>query len=82
MSEAVEIGLPEIYLDQAARFIDYGLQIGFDSEEGGIYSPASPEGIATDHKGWWEQCEATRALMRFAVGHNREDLWPTSWEND
>ncbi|MAT78812.1 hypothetical protein CMK14_27255 [Candidatus Poribacteria bacterium] len=75
LSEAVEIGLPETYLDQAARFIDYGLQIGFDSEEGGIYSPASPEGIATDHKGWWEQCEATRALMRFAVGHNREDLW-------
>ena len=75
LSTAVESGLPEIYLDQAERFIDYGLRIGFDSVEGGIYSPASPEGVAKDRKGWWEQCEATRALMRFAVVHNREDLW-------
>jgi len=66
--------LTEIYPDQAEHFIDYSLRMGFDSVEGEIYSPTSPEDVATDSKGWWEQCEATRVLMRFAVVHNTEDL--------
>jgi len=76
LSMAVEMGMRPDYLTHASRFLDYGLRIGYDPKDGGIYSPATPEGkIEKKRKGWWEQCEATRALMHFAVVRGRSDLW-------
>ena len=49
--------------------------MGYDADAGGIVSPASPDGMTISReKGWWQQCEATRALLRFAVRGGREDL--------
>ena len=76
LSSAAERGLPEKYLSHAARFLEYGLEIAYDPKNGGIYSPATLEGkIMERRKGWWEQCEAIRALMHFAVVRGRSELW-------
>jgi len=77
LSHAVGKGLPETYLSRASELLEYGLRIGYDPEDGGILSPASPEGQITSSstKGWWEQCEAARALLHFAVCRQRDDLW-------
>jgi mannose/cellobiose epimerase-like protein (N-acyl-D-glucosamine 2-epimerase family) len=74
-SYAQERGLPTYYGDFANSFMLYGLALGLDWEAGGIYSPTTPGGQLTNQrKGWWEQCEAIRALLNFVVVHNRKDL--------
>ncbi|HXF60093.1 MAG TPA: AGE family epimerase/isomerase [Caldilineaceae bacterium] len=74
-SYAVEQGLPAEYMSYANSFMLYGLALGFDWQAGGIYSPASPAGqLMTQRKGWWEQCEAIRAMTHFVVRHHRADL--------
>ena len=76
LSTAVERGLPATYFTQAENFLAYGLRIGYDTDAGGIFSPASPQGeIQSAKKGWWEQCETIRSLMHFAIIHGRDDLW-------
>ncbi|MGQ9730462.1 MAG: AGE family epimerase/isomerase [Candidatus Zipacnadales bacterium] len=76
LSRARELGAPERYLEWAETLLEYGLRVGFDSLEGGIFSNASLEGEVIDYrKGWWQQCEATRALMHFALVRKRDDLW-------
>lgn len=76
LSRGVEKGLPESYLCIAERLLSYGLKVGYDSEVGGIFSLASSEGkIISKAKGWWEQCEAIRAFMNFAILRGRDDLW-------
>ena len=75
LSSAVERGLPEAYLTQAEAFLDYGLLLAYDPDDGGIRSPASPDGQrVASTKGWWEQCEAIRALMHFAILRGRREL--------
>ena len=74
-SYAMERGLPAYYGSFANSFMVYGLALGLDWESGGIYSPTNPDGkIISQRKGWWEQCEAIRALLNFVVVHNRNDL--------
>lgn len=76
LSKATELGYPKEYLDWANELFDYGMRVGYDELEGGIFSDASLEGQVISHrKGWWQQCEATRAMMHFAVKHGRQDLW-------
>lgn len=75
LSTGVMRGLPHEYLDYANSFIDYGMALGYDAQVGGIYSPASPEGkVLSPRKGWWEQCEAVRALMHFALYRQRSEF--------
>ncbi|MFN8491299.1 MAG: AGE family epimerase/isomerase [Caldilineaceae bacterium] len=75
LSTAVERGLPAHYLDYATSFINYGMLLGYDAQAGGIYSPADPTGqLLSQRKGWWEQCEAARALMHFVVRRQRDDF--------
>jgi mannose/cellobiose epimerase-like protein (N-acyl-D-glucosamine 2-epimerase family) len=74
-SWAVERGFPAHYLDYGNSFLLYGLAIGLNWERGGIYSPSSPEGVLHNRKqGWWEQCEAIRALAHYAIHRQRDDL--------
>ena len=76
LSYGVEKGLPASYLPIAERLLDYGLKVGYDTEQGGVYSPATPDGrITSKKKGWWEQCELIRTLMHFAIVRDRTDLW-------
>jgi mannose/cellobiose epimerase-like protein (N-acyl-D-glucosamine 2-epimerase family) len=70
------LGYPKHYLDWAHELLDYGMRVGYDPEAGGIFANASLEGEVIDRsKGWWQQCEAARAMMHFAVEHGREELW-------
>ena len=78
LSSAVERGYPADWLGPAERMLEYGLRVGYDAERGGICTRAPlhgpPTGAGRAHRGWWEQCEAIRALMHFAVVRCRDDL--------
>ena len=75
MSDASARGLSDTYAAEAARFLAYGMQLGYDREKGGIFSPVAPDGsLLHRRKGWWEQCETIRALLRFVDRHARPDL--------
>ena len=75
LSRAVEAGLPASYLTHAEELIEQGLRLGFDAAHGGIFTAATPSGeVKPARKGWWEQCEAIRALLHFAVRRGRDDL--------
>jgi mannose/cellobiose epimerase-like protein (N-acyl-D-glucosamine 2-epimerase family) len=64
------------YVEAAQRFLEYGLDLGFDPTDGGIISPVRPDGTyKAPIKGWWEQCEAIRALIHFAVARGYEQAW-------
>ncbi len=76
LSRAAECGWPGHYLKPAERLLENGLRLGFDATDGGIISPAQPDGtITTPTKGWWEQCEAIRAILHFAVVRDRDEVW-------
>ncbi len=74
-SAAAERGLSPSFRAEAEHFLNTGLRLGFDAAEGGIFSPVAPDGtLLTERKGWWEQCETLRALLRLADLHARNDL--------
>ena len=75
LSYAVQQGLPKRFLSYADQFLDAGITLGFDRERGVVFSPASLDGERTKRTNtYWEQCEALRALLHFAVYQNRSDL--------
>ena len=75
MSSAAARGLSDTYQGEAENFLAYGMRLGYDMEHGGIFSPVAPDGSRISlRKGWWEQCETIRALLRFVDGHARVDL--------
>lgn len=72
---ATELGLPARFLAYANSFLTYAMALGFDWKNGGIYSPATDKGeIVNQEKGWWEQCEAIRALVYFYKQQGRTEL--------
>ncbi len=74
LSAGVERGLPADFLAPARRFLDGGLRLGQD-QDGGIHTAAGPDGVTRlAGKGNWQQCEAIRALLHFAVVRGRADL--------
>jgi mannobiose 2-epimerase len=77
LSHGVEKGMPGRYLEIAERLLDYGMRVGYDSQEGGIFSRSDYDGKAIrGPKGWWEQCESLRAMMHWAELRGRVELWP------
>lgn len=75
LSQAAVLDLQQGWLEAAERLLDYGMTQGFDAERGGIVSPVAADGSREKAvKGWWEQCEATRALLHFARSRDRTDL--------
>lgn len=51
------------------------MALGFDYSAGGTFSPAKANGeLINQQKGWWEQCEAIRALTHFYLRQRRNDL--------
>ncbi len=76
LSAAVQMGVPESYLEHAHTVLDEGMRIGYDTEYGGLYRSATTGNrITSDVKGFWEQTETVRALAHFAVCRGRSDLW-------
>ncbi len=75
ISFAVELGLPESYLDYGSFVLEAGLNIGYDSEYGGLMCKADGKGkVCQDKKGFWEQAETIRALANYILCHGRQDL--------
>lgn len=79
LSAGVEQGLPDSLLAPAGRFLEAGLRLGIDPDDGGARSAASPDGLPRlGGKVWWPQCEAIRALIHFAAVRGRDDLLPAA----
>jgi mannose/cellobiose epimerase-like protein (N-acyl-D-glucosamine 2-epimerase family) len=77
LSRAVQQGFSRHYLAFGQRLVDFGMRAGYDPSQGGIFSRADYQGRHFGgEKGWWQQCELLRALMRYAARHDRPDLWP------
>ena len=52
------------------ELLAFGMRHGYDAAAGGIFSQVGLDGrLRAPRKGWWEQCEALRAMQRYAVRH-------------
>lgn len=82
LSRAVELGVwsgsaADHVLAKGERLLECALRLGYDRAQGGVWSPATPTGRVPSHtKGWWEQCEAARALLHYSRIRQRYDLVP------
>ena len=75
LSDAVGRGLPASYLEEGKKLLELGLRLGYDARDGGIFSPVTLEGDrGPARKGWWEQCESTRALMHYLFFRGNSEL--------
>lgn len=75
LSEAQPLFPGEDLLGAGRQFLAYGLRHGYDTEAGGIYSQVNYDGsLRRRRKGWWEQCEALRAISRYVVRHDSATL--------
>ena len=79
LSRAAEIGLPSDWLPYAEGLLDYAVAHGLHGRTGAIVSPVglSGDGLPSSRRGWWEQCEAMRALANWAVVRDRIELAAT-----
>jgi mannose/cellobiose epimerase-like protein (N-acyl-D-glucosamine 2-epimerase family) len=76
LSHAVEKGFSREYLSIGERLLDFGMQVGYDNANGGIYSTSDYDGNSDRRpKSWWQQNELLRALIHYAVMRDRPDLW-------
>lgn len=75
LTSAERRGLSVIYGASAERLLKYGLKVGYDETEGGMFNRAYPDGSIDRDKYWWQQAEGLRALMVAASESNRRDLW-------
>jgi len=65
-----------LILAQGLRFLEVGMAWGLDSE-GGVRDSCAPDGGVTDAgHGLWPQCEAVRALCRYANRHAQAQCEP------
>jgi len=71
LGEAERMGHRPDSLSVARRLLEVGLSLGLDPADGGVRTTAMPDRRVrpedAGHRGWWEQCEATRALMHFGL---------------
>jgi mannose-6-phosphate isomerase len=63
-------------LQEGHAFLETGLKWGL-TEEGGVRASCDPKGkVISGTNGLWEECEAIRAISRYATRHGRNDLRP------
>ena len=75
LSEAQEFFPHEDLLTPGRQFLAFGMRHGYDDAAGGIFSPVDREGNARgQRKGWWEQCEAIRAMQRYVARHGAAEI--------
>lgn len=77
VSRAAQLGVPGASAETATTFLEAGVRLGLDAARGVVLSPAAPAGHCRCRRsGYWEQCEAARALAHHAFYRGRGDLWP------
>lgn len=74
LSEAAALFGDDSLLTPGREFLAFGLRSGYDAGSGGIFSPVDDAGNWPGRrKGWWEQCEAIRALRRYVARHGASE---------
>jgi mannose/cellobiose epimerase-like protein (N-acyl-D-glucosamine 2-epimerase family) len=75
LSEAQELFPEEDLLEPGRQLLAFGMRHGYDAAEGGIFSRVDFEGrLLERRKGWWEQCEAIRAMQRYVARHGAAEV--------
>jgi len=74
LNAAVERGLPSLYAQVAQRVLDYAIKIGYDDQAGGTFNIAYPDGTLFRGKGYWQQSECLRTVMRYAALYGKPDM--------
>jgi mannose/cellobiose epimerase-like protein (N-acyl-D-glucosamine 2-epimerase family) len=75
LSEAQALFPEDDLLTPARQFLAAGMRHGYDAAAGGIFSQIDYEGrVIVKRKGWWEQCEAIRAMQRHVARHEANEI--------
>ena len=75
LSEAQPLFPEDDLLGPGRQFLGFGMRHGYDAAAGGIFSQVAHDGSLRERrKGWWEQCEAIRAMQRYAARHDAAEI--------
>ena len=75
LSEAQEQFPEQDLLAPGRELLAFGMRHGYDPAEGGVFSRVDRDGrLLERRKGWWEQCEAIRAMQRYVVRHGADEI--------
>jgi cellobiose epimerase len=74
LSSAGERGLPATYAQAGQQVLDYAIRTGYDEHDGGCFARAGSDGRVVREKGYWQQSECLRALMRYAALYGKPEM--------
>jgi mannose-6-phosphate isomerase len=75
LSEASSLFTEDDLPSLGRQLLDFGMRHGYDVEQGGIYAQVDYDGrLVQSRKGWWEQCEAIRAMHRYVTRHDATEI--------
>jgi len=74
LNSAEERGLPSLYTAVAQRILDYAIKTGYDDQAGGTFNVAHVDGTVVREKGYWQQSECLRTVMRYAALYGKADM--------
>ena len=75
LSDAQGLFPEDDLLEPGRQLLAFGMRHGYDAAEGGIFSRVDYDGrLRERRKGWWEQCEAIRAMRRYAARHGAAEI--------
>jgi mannose/cellobiose epimerase-like protein (N-acyl-D-glucosamine 2-epimerase family) len=75
LSEAQALFPEEDLLASGRQLLAFGIRYGYDTVAGGIFSQVDFGGRRRgERKGWWEQCEAIRAMKRYVARHGAAEV--------
>ncbi len=75
LAEAQPLFPEDDLLGPGREFLAFGMRHGYDAAAGGILSRVGYDGSPRERrKGWWEQCEAIRAMQRYARHHGAAEI--------
>lgn len=74
LNSAEERGLPSLYTAVAQRVLDYAIKTGYDDQVGGTFNVAYADGTVVRDKGYWQQSECLRTVMRYAALYGKPDM--------
>lgn len=76
-SRAVELGADPKFIALGSRSIDLAIKVGWDQQDGAVWMNANLDGsVPRKYMIWWTECETMKATARYAILHDRSDLWP------
>ena len=74
LNSSGEHGLPALYTAVAQRLLDYAIKTGYDEQAGGCFNVAYTDGKVVREKGFWQQSECLRTVMRYAALYGKPEM--------